>query len=117
MNLLMKIVPEIMTKQEVYPTSKTAFGSWLNRQKTAKNQLITAKMWLSPKPGLMNYSNFHAHGALPLGPRRRLPPRTPLSGAAAPEPPQYAIIQTNSNKCALRTLRTCLMFIRMYLVT
>ena len=58
MNVLIKIVPEIMTKLEVYPTSKTAFDSWLNRQKTAKNQLITAKMWLSPKTGFNELFEF-----------------------------------------------------------
>ncbi|KAL4559158.1 hypothetical protein LXL04_031292 [Taraxacum kok-saghyz] len=55
-------------------------------------------------------------GALPLGLRRRLPPRTPLSGATAPEPLQYASIRTNSNKCALCTIRTCSMFIRKHFV-
>ncbi|KAL4561645.1 hypothetical protein LXL04_033815 [Taraxacum kok-saghyz] len=27
--------------------------------------------------------------------------------AATPEPPQYAVFRTNSNKCALRNIRTC----------
>ncbi|KAL4557768.1 hypothetical protein LXL04_035957 [Taraxacum kok-saghyz] len=56
--------------------------------------LTRIKKFTTPQPG-----------APPLGPRRRLPPRTLLLGDAAPEPPQYAIIQTNSNKCALRTIR------------
>ncbi|KAL4588660.1 hypothetical protein LXL04_001552 [Taraxacum kok-saghyz] len=65
-----------------------------------------------------NRQNYQGQpGALPLGTRRRLPPRTPLSVAAAPEPPQYASIQTNSNKRALRTIRTCSMFIMKHLVT
>ncbi|KAL4564981.1 hypothetical protein LXL04_029061 [Taraxacum kok-saghyz] len=44
-------------------------------------------------------------GAPPLGPRRWLPPRTPLSGVAAPEPPQYATNPNELHKRALCTIR------------
>ena len=121
----MKFVPEEWDQKRWYlNVHKTAFGSWPNRQKTTKTVINHQNSVKSKNRVLFNIriSNAHFHeaisnaqpqpGALPLGPRRRLPPRTPLSGAAAPEPPQYANIQTNSNKRALRTIRTCSIFIR-----
>ena len=54
--------------------------------------------------------------AAPWTPARGAAPWTPPE-AAAPEPPQYASIRTNSNKRALRTIRTCSMFSRKHLVT
>ena len=49
------------------------------------------------------YSARPQPGALPLGPRRGLPPRTPLSGAAAPEPLQVPAIPFTINLNKLKT--------------